>query len=432
LTRLLTIYFLSLPFIIVAGIILADYLAKPIVQIRDAANRISKGDFSINIAEIPHTRELAELAIDFNKMTENLRGLIVDLERRVEERTEAITRRTTQLRAASYIARQAAEVQDVSRLLERFVELVSDQFGYYHTGVYLINDAGDKITLRAASSEGGSRMMMDEKALRPGMQGLVNYVAETKKPKILADIGTDATIFNNPDLPLTRSEIAVPLLVRGRLLGILDIQSDKPSAFTTQDLDVFETLADQLAVAIDNAHLLEESQAALLQLEAVTTARTRDAWHQKLKEKPRVVTYTPLGLRAEKSGDVITGSSVGVPVLLRGQKIGTVTVTKKDLAPWNQPDQDLIEEVATQAGLAIENIRLLDEATTRAKQEQLVGGLAFRFSQALDIDSLLQTAARELGQIPGVEEATVVLTQSSESAAATSSPLRQPLRRTSS
>jgi GAF domain-containing protein len=177
---------------------------------------------------------------------------------------------------------------------------------------------------------------------------------------------------------------------------------------------------------------LEESQAALLQLEAVTTARTRDAWHQKLKEKPRVVTYTPLGLRAEKSGDVITGNSVGVPVLLRGQKIGTVTVTKKDLAPWNQPDQDLIEEVATQAGLAIENIRLLDEATTRAKQEQLVGGLAFRFSQALDIDSLLQTAARELGQIPGVEEATVVLTQSSESAAATSSPRRQPLRRTSS
>jgi GAF domain-containing protein len=432
LIRLLTIYFLSLPFIIVAGIILADYLAKPIVQIRDAANRISKGDFSINIAEIPHTRELAELAIDFNKMTENLRGLIVDLERRVEERTEAITRRTTQLRAASYIARQAAEVQDVSRLLERFVELVSDQFGYYHTGVYLINDAGDKITLRAASSEGGSRMMTDEKALRPGMQGIVNFVAQTKKPKILADIGTDATIFNNPDLPLTRSEIALPLLVRGRLLGVLDIQSDKPSAFTTQDLDVFETLADQLAVAIDNARLLEESQAALLQLEAVTTARTRDAWDQKLKEKPRVVTYTPLGLRAEKSGDVITGNGVGVPVLLRGQKIGTVTVTKKDLAPWNQPDQDLIEEVATQAGLAIENIRLLDEATTRAKQEQLVGGLAFRFSQALDIDSLLQTAARELGQIPGVEEATVVLTQSSEPVAAASSPSRQPLRRTSS
>ncbi len=419
--------------IIFTGFLIANYLAKPIIELKDAANRISKGDFSNKIYNIPHTRELAELATNFNAMTENLNGLITDLERRVAERTEVITRKTDQLRAASYIARQASELQDLPRLLSTFVHLVSDQFGYYHTGVYLVNDSGDEFTLRSASSEGGMRMMKQEHSIRPGMQGAVNHVTQTKKPKIIADVGADATVFNNPDLPLTRSEIAVPLLIRGRLLGVLDIQSDKPSAFTTQDLDVFETLADQLAVAIDNARLLEESQAALTQLEAITTSRTHDAWDQKLKGKPKVVTYTPLGMRAEKPTDRDPGEGVQIPVTLRGQQIGKITLAKKDTAPLNQQDREMIDEVATQAGLAIENIRLLEDATARAKQEQLVGGLAFRFSQALDVDSLLQTATRELGQIPGVEEATIVLTQQPEQdAPQRPTATRHPARRNAS
>jgi GAF domain-containing protein len=144
-----------------------------------------------------------------------------------------------------------------------------------------------------------------------------------------------------------------------------------------------------------------------------------------------VVTYTPLGLRAEK---LITSEDGGisVPVTLRGQKIGGISIARKDAAPWSQPDQELIAEVATQAGLAIENIRLLDEATTRAQQERLVGGLAFRFSQALDIDSLLQTAARELGQIPGVEEATVLITQPEDEAVNRGLSAKNSLRRNGS
>lgn len=411
--KLIVINVIAYIVILFTGFLIANYLAKPIIELKDAASRISKGDFSNKIYDIPHTRELAELATNFNAMTENLSGLITDLERLVAERTEAITRRTDQLRAASYIARQAAELQDLPRLLDTFVHLVSDQFGYYHTGIYLVNDSGDELTLRSASSDGGKRMIKQEHSLRPGAQGVVNYVTQTKKPKIITDAGADATVFNNSDLPLTRSEIAVPLLVRGRLLGVLDIQSDKPSAFTTQDMDVFETLADQLAVAIDNARLLEESQSALMQLESITASRTHDAWDQKLKGKPKFVTYTPLGMRAEKPAED-SKDSVQIPVTLRGQKIGKITLAKKNTSSLNQQDREMIDEVATQAGLAIENIRLLEDATARAKQEQLVGGLAFRFSQALDVDSLLQTATRELGQIPGVEEATVVLVQQPE------------------
>lgn len=411
--RLIAIYLITLPFIFLAGFIAAYYLARPIVRLRDAADKISKGDFSYRITKIPETRELAELAVDFNAMTSNLSSLINDLERRVAERTEDIAKKTDQLRAASYIARQTAEVQDLSLLLNIVVKLVTDQFGFYHTGIFLTSEAGDEVTLQAASSEGGQRMVQKGHVLKVGTQGIVGYVAAQKKTRIALDVGTDAVFFNNSDLPLTRSEIALPLLVRGKILGVLDIQSDKPSAFTVDDIDVLETLSDQVAVAIDNARLLDESQAAFLQLEALTAVRTREAWSQKLEERERVLTYTPLGLRAEKSSDN-GGNALTIPITLRGQKIGTISIARKNDANWSKSDEDMVTEVATQAGLAIDNIRLLEEATQRAQQEQIVGEMAFRFNQALDIDSLLQTATRELGQLPGVEEAVVFLGEINE------------------
>jgi GAF domain-containing protein/HAMP domain-containing protein len=408
LLRLMIIYLSTLPLLFIGGFVSANYLARPIVRLRDAANRISAGDFSYRITTIPGTRELAELAVDFNAMTANLSSLITDLEKRVAERTEDITRKTDQLRAASYIARQTAEIQDISLLLNLVVKLVTDQFGFYHTGIFLVNEAGDEVTLQAASSEGGREMIKKGHSLKVGTQGIVGYVAGQKRPRIALDVGSDAVFFNNPHLPLTRSEVALPLLVRGKLLGVLDIQSDKTAAFTLDDMDVLETLADQVAVAIDNARLLDESQTAFLQLEAMTAIRTREAWSHKLGTKQRVFTFTPLGLRAEKPTER-DENTIDVPITLRGQKIGTISLSPRYNARWNKLDEDLMVEVATQAGLAVENIRLLEEATERAKKEQLVGELAFRFSQAVDIDSLLQTATREIGQLPGVEEATVYL-----------------------
>ena len=408
LAQLLTIEFVALILIVLAGILAADLLAKPIIRLRDAANKISGGDFSYRITDIPETRELAELAVDFNAMTANLSSLITDLERRVSERTEDITKKTEQLRAASYIARQTAEIQDLSLLLNLVVKLVSDQFGFYHTGIFLINEAGDEITLEAASSEGGRQMVEKGHTLKVGAQGIVGYVAAQKKPRIALDVGTDAVFFNNPYLPMTRSEIALPLLVRGKVVGVLDIQSDKTTAFAFEDMDVLETLADQVAVAIDNARLLDESQAAFLQLEALAAVRTREAWSQKLAKRQRVFTYTPLGLRAEKPSES-DENAINVPITLRGQKIGSISLVRRNNVVWKKLDEDLVLDVATQAGLAVDNIRLLEEATDRAKQEQIVGELAFRFSQSLDIDSLLQTATREFGQLPGVEEATVYI-----------------------
>lgn len=337
------------------------------------------------------------------------------LEQRVEERTLGLVQKSDQLRAAAYIARQTAEIQELDTILKTAVNLITEQFSFYHAGIFLLNEAGDEVILVSASSEGGTRMVEKRHTLQVGTQGIVGFVAAQKRPRIALDVGTDAVFFNNPDLPSTRSEVALPLLIRNRVLGVLDIQSDQPMAFRREDIDVLQTLADQLAVAIDNARLLDETRAALMQIEALTAVRTREAWSQKTKEGDYSYTYTPLGVRTGKTSER-TDQVLEIPITLRGQKIGTIAMERKDTSPWSKLDRDMINEVAYQTGLAIDNVRLVEEATQRAKQEQTVGELATRFSQAMDMDTLLQTAARELGQLADVAEVSVFIGDNLEQA----------------
>jgi len=333
-----------------------------------------------------------------------------ELEKLVEERTTGLVKKTDQLRAASYIARQIADTENVSSLLNMVVNLITNQFGYYHAGIFLLNDTGETATLQAASSPGGKRMLENGHVVDVGKQGIVGQVALHKTPRIALDIGTDAVFFNNPDLPATRSEIALPLITRNKTLGVLDIQSDQSQVFSSDDIDVLQTLADQITVAIENIRLLDETQAMLAQLETVTAIQTREAWRQKNQKNSPAFTYTPLGLRAEAfPGD--EEKALNIPIPLRGQKIGVISIAHKNNDSWNKIDQDLITEVAYQVGLAVENIRLLENTTLRAQQEKTVGELAARFSQSLDIDGLLQTAARALGQVADVSDVSVFIGQ---------------------
>ena len=132
-----------------------------------------------------------------------------------------------------------------------------------------------------------------------------------------------------------------------------------------------------------------------------------------VRDHERAFTYTPLGLRAEKI-PLNTSNAISAPIILRGRKIGNISIARKGDGKWTRLDEGLLEEVAGQVGLAVDNIRLLEEATQRARQEQAVGKLAAQFSQSLDLDTLLQTAARELGQLPDVSEVSVFIGQENE------------------
>jgi len=177
----------------------------------------------------------------------------------VDEQTRELLTKTNQLNAAAYIAKQTTESTNLESLLENSVNLISERFNFYHAGIFLINEREDYANLQAASSEGGKRMIERGHRLRIGSQGIVGYVASEKKPRIALDVGKDAAFFDNPELPLTRSEVALPLVAREKIIGVLDIQSTEPEAFTKSDIAIFQTLADQIAAAIENVRLLSES-----------------------------------------------------------------------------------------------------------------------------------------------------------------------------
>ena len=409
--KLILIFIGAFLILIIAAFILANYLSIPIIQLRNAAEKITNGNFSHRIQDIPRTRELAQLAVDFNEMTSKLSNLIEDLGLRVAERTSDIAKKSEQLRIAAFIARQTAEVYDLASLLEIVVRLVSDQFDFYHTGIYLINDAGDEAVLQAASSEEGLKMIEHGHSVAIGAAGAVGQALAVRRFRIVFDVNLDTSGLSKTDLPRTHSEVALPLIARNRVLGVLDIHSDQTQAFNADEIEILQTLADQIAVAIETVRILDESQSAVNQLETLTSERTRDAWRRELKRKSRAYTYTALGLRPEKL-PLKENNAISAAITIRGHQIGRITVSRKKNVIWNPSDQDFILEIANQIGPAIDNIRLLEDANLRAQQEQTVGKIAARFGQSLDIDSLLKSAVKELGQLADVEEATVFISES--------------------
>jgi hypothetical protein len=176
------------------------------------------------------------------------------LEELVQARTRDLTRRTSYLGATTAVARESATVLgDPRQLLSRVVNVVRLQFGFYHTGIFLVDPSGEWAELHAASSEGGQRMLARGHRLRVGVggvgEGIVGYVAARGEHRLATNVGKDAAFFNNPDLPDTRSEIALSLQVRGEILGVLDVQSTEQDAFGEEDVNVLQSLADQPGVA---------------------------------------------------------------------------------------------------------------------------------------------------------------------------------------
>ena len=194
-------------------------------------------------------------------------ALITELEGVKAQLQQTVNRQLIQLKTAAEVAREALTIGDMATLLEQTAHLISDRFGFYHTGIFLLDAKREYAVLRAASSLGGQRMLARQHKLRVGEVGIVGYVAGKGAPRIALDVGADAVYFDNPDLPQTSSEMALPLIVQGAVIGVLDVQSTQTQAFSDEDVKILQTLADQIALAIENARLLNETREALRELQ---------------------------------------------------------------------------------------------------------------------------------------------------------------------
>ena len=268
---------------------------KSQVHEQDSSVRLDPQAASFEPVVIQTGDEVEQLAVSFTQITSDLKNLEESLENMVADRTRALERQTRQLQATAAVGRAAASIRDLDELLSRTTVLISEQFNFYHAGIFLLDAKNEFAILRAANSTGGQQMLAASHRLRIGETSIVGYVARTREPRIALNVGTDAVHFKNPYLPETRSELAVPLIAGDRLWGVLDVQSKQESAFVQDDLTNLQVLADQIAIAIENANLFIENQAALSELQAaLETSRkaygelSRDAWRKLLQARSRL------------------------------------------------------------------------------------------------------------------------------------------------
>ena len=325
-----------------------------------------------------------------------------------------IQRQIAQLHATAQVAREATSTQKLDQILNRTVRLISEQFGYYHVGIFLIENDGKYAVLYAANSESGRRMLARKHKLEVGQTGIVGHVASSGEPRIALDVGEDPVFFDNPDLPLTRSEMALPLKVQERVIAVLDVQSVQAEAFNEHDLAVLQTLADQVALAIENSRLLSEHQQAMEELENTYNRQIHLAWQKRLADLPIAYVYDPSGVKVAPANSITNVSngndSLSIPIQLRGQEIGSLKLRRNGQeASWTPEERDLVEEVVNQIALALENARLIDEIQQRALQEQLVSQISRKAQSSLDLDAVMKAAVQEIGRVVGASKVQIRL-----------------------
>jgi len=383
------------------GWLAARQIVGPIEELASTAEQITAGDLSQKV-KIHHLDEIGTLGVTFNNMTEQLRELLTGLEQRVEERTQELQNRTGQLEIIADLARSIATIQESDQLLPEITRQVSERFGFYHVGIFLLDKNKQFAVLQAANSEGGQKMLARGHRLGVGQQGIVGYVTSKGQARLALDVGGEAVYFNNPDLPETHSEVALPLRFGQEIIGALDIQSTEGNAFSQEDVEIFSILADQISVAIQNALSLDQAQRALEEADHASRQLTGQAW-ESFKQGMSVRGYYFDGSKPkpilEQTESAQENGTLRVPVQIRGQEIASLVLEASESGyKWPEEEVSMIQAAAERAALALENARLLEDAQRRASREQAIGEIASRIGSFTDTEAILRTTVNEIGQ----------------------------------
>ena len=325
-------------------------------------------------------------------------------------------RRAVQLQTAAEVSRTIGAILDPAELIQQVVELVRERFDLYYAGLFLLEDGG--AVLRAGTGEAGRTMLERGHKLKIADDSMVGWCIAHRQARIASDVAEDEIHLGNPLLPETRSELALPLISRGDVIGALTIQSAQAGDFSAEDVTVLQTLADQLAGVLENARLFEGTQAALREMEATQRRYQQRSWSEYAQITP-VTSYetsrtdrTPLGdavlpeiqAALEHSAPTVlrkpgAGAALVAPITQRGAAIGALGVHLEDARRELTEDElALVQVVAERVGLVAETLRLLDETQRSAAQERMVGEVTARIRESLDIETVLKTTASEIRQ----------------------------------
>ncbi len=336
-----------------------------------------------------HANEQAQAALN-----KELRVLQLELEKRVEERT-------AQLRATNEVGQIASSILDPDSVITKAVNLITETFKYYYAAIFLVVENGRWAELKDATGSAGEILKSRRHRLQVGGNSMVGMAISSQKPQVALDVGESAVRFNNPLLPNTRSEIALPLSVGNRVIGALNVQSTREADFNTDDIAALQGMANQVAIAIENARLFREMDSTLEELRQSNRQYVVSAWTDKLKGNAlEYTTKSPIPASEP-------GQEVQINLNLRDQSIGQIRLETD--GEWTQEDQAWVEALATQVAISLENARLLEESQQSALRERLSASIVQKIWSSNSVDTILQTAVRELGRALEASDATIEL-----------------------
>jgi GAF domain-containing protein len=420
---------------------------------------------SISMAmERARTNERAQ--IEANRELEMLRA---SLEQRVADRTSELERRSVQLQAATEVSRAATLILEVEELMWLVVGLIQERFGLYHVGLLLLDETGEWVVYRAGSGEAGRELWDRGFRLKVGGNSIVGWCAANAQTRIAQDVHSDAMHVDHELVPRTRSEAALPLIARGQVLGALSVQSDRIGAFDNATVATLQTMADQVAVALDNARLYTESQQALEATSRAYGQLSRQAWLELLRSRrdwgysfaqqavvPVQGEWRPEMIEAMQTGQMVVRSSepdlaggmdfrqglsrrgelassgsdatirggsiessrqagtpgpaLALPLQVREETIGVLGFYRDpEDGDWTPGETELLQRLVDQLGAALESAQLFQESQQRAAREQAIRQVTERMRSAVDVEAILQSTLVELAKVLGAPRAYVRL-----------------------
>jgi len=406
----------------IIGVFVAFYITRPVQELAKVTEQISQGNLHIR-ANLPGGDEISQLAQSFNGMTSQLQQTLTNLESTITERTRELEEETRKNQKRARLLQNTAEVsrrvgreQDIQKLLPLAADLISRSFQLHHVGIFLIDTDRHYAVLEASNSSAGQKMIMEEYRMELNANSAVGYATLTGKP-ILGE-------ENNPNaLAQTRSQILLPMLVRGSTIGALDLQSTATHFFESDDIEALMVLADQVAIAIEHARLLRQTQEALNIAQNVTQTYIRQEWAALVARKPNLsYLHTVTGgktvppqqasqevelvlrhgsiIKKDKTNNYTERAILAIPIRMGEQTIGAIRIqSQSNNREWNADEINVARTIAERLSLALENARLVENSQRRATKERTIGNISAKISAANSIDSIVQVAVQELGSM---------------------------------
>jgi GAF domain-containing protein/HAMP domain-containing protein len=414
-----------------AGVYASRYLTTPLLNLTQTASRLAAGEIGLQAAA-DGPAEIVYLASAFNTMTAQVQELIGSLE-------EQVVARTARLETIASVGEHLISILDFEQLLQELVNEIKYKFAYYHAHVYIIDESRQNLVLAAGVGEAGLQMKAKGHHIPlDAPTSLVARAARTDEVVHVDNVREAADWLPNPLLPDTHSEMAVPIILEDQVVGVLDVQQDRVAGLDEADASLLRSLASQVAIAIRNARLFGQTQAALAEAQRLQQVYLGQAWEHLLTTRaitdyeyyrapllPLSEIVTPEAIAALQQTQTVKLEGAGpkaengnwreeeepsslnsshslialaTPLKLGSSVIGVLGLQAEDpQRSWTEDEIALVEAISEQMSQAIEHARLFEETQRTAWRDQMISESTAKVWSSSEIEEVMRAAVAQLG-----------------------------------